>query len=269
VGGQDTRALFSRLREIVQADGRVALATVISNLSDLNVRPAAKMLIFPDGQVEGTLGHADLDARVLADAQKLLAAGKSRTQTYAFASGEVEVYVESVLPPTPLVVIGGDPDAVPIVNLGKQLGFKVILVDHRPNFANRERYPAADETVVATPEELAEKVRFDAETFVLVKTHNYLKDKEILKTVLKSPARYVGQLGPRARMNDLLADLRKEGFEFSEAELSRLYAPVGLDLAAESPEQIAVSILGEMLAVKSGRAGGFLREQSGAIHPRE
>ncbi|RMF62843.1 MAG: hypothetical protein D6743_11580 [Calditrichaeota bacterium] len=262
--------LYGVLKKAVEEEKAVAVATVLSGPPEGNLHAGNKMLIFPDGRVQGTLGDTDLDRRVNPDALSLLAREKSKTLSYTLEPGTaVEVYIESILPRPPLVIFGADPDAVPIVSLGKQLGFKIILVDHRPNFACKERYPDADVTLAFPLEELAQHVRLNEKTFVLVKTHNYLRDKEILKFVLKSPARYVGQLGPRARMQDLLRDLEKEGFTFTEQDLGRLYAPVGLDIGAESPEQIALSILAEMLAIKNGRQGGFLRQQTQAIHPRD
>ncbi|MFQ5649960.1 MAG: XdhC family protein [bacterium] len=257
------------LRTAIREERPVALAVVVRNETDNGVPLAKKMLIFPGGRTEGSLGDKVLTKSVIRDAHDLLAKQRSTTRTYEFESGKkIEVYIESIVPPPPFVIIGADPDAVPIVSLAKQMGFKVLLVDHREAFANPEKYPQADLTIVVCPETLANTVRINDRTFVLVKTHNYLRDKEILKTVLKSPAVYVGQLGPKARMEDLLRDLAKEGVTFSQKELDKLYGPVGLDIGAESPEQIAISILSEMLAVKNGRLGGLLREQTDAIHPR-
>lgn len=262
--------LYQILHHTVRDEKPVALTSVINNETGRDIRAGAKMLVFSDGKVEGSLGNADLESRVRKDALELLSKEKSKTLAYELESGQkVEVYIEAILPPPPLVIIGADPDAVPIVSLGKQLGFKVVLVDHRPNFANSEKYPDVDEAIVSPIAEISQNVKLDEKTFVLIKTHNYLKDKEILKLVLRSNARYVGQLGPKARMEDLLHDLFKEGVKFSEEQLQKLYAPVGLDIGAESPEQIALSILGEMLAVRSGRKGGFLRNQASAIHPRD
>ncbi|MFQ5708701.1 MAG: XdhC family protein [bacterium] len=266
----NTFSLYEVLKQALREEKPVAVATVITNDSDRPIDPGSKMLVFPDATVEGGLGDGELEQRVRADALELLAQEKSKTLSYEFESArKIEVYIESILPPPPLVIVGADPDAVPLVTLGKRLGFKVILVDHRANFANREKYPDADATLVVPAEEIAQNLEIDEKTFVLVKTHNYLKDKEILKFVLKSKARYVGQLGPKARMEDLLRDLKAEGVTFSERELEKLYAPVGLDIGAESPEQIALSILAEMLAVKNGRRGGSLRDQTLAIHPRD
>ncbi len=247
-----------------------ASATVINNASEKNLRIGQRMLVFSNGKREGELGDAEIENRIRKDALELLSKERSRTLSYASeSSGAVDIYIESICPSPRLVIVGGDPDAVPIVNLAKQFGFRVTLVDHRPNFANSEKYPEASETVVASSEEISEKVLLNKKTFILVKTHNYLKDKGILKQALKSKARYVGQLGPKARTDDLLRDLTKEGVAFDEEELAKLHAPAGLDIAAESPEQIALSILVEMLAVKNDRQGGLLKNQIQPIHPRD
>lgn len=262
--------LYTILKKCIEQEQPVALTSVIKNDSKPDLRLGRKMLVFPGGATEGSLGDLEIDKRVAADALLFLAKERSDTLTYDFSGGRnADIYIESILPPPPLVIIGADPDAVPIVSLAKQLGFKVVLVDHRENFANPQKYPEADLTLIAFPEALAGTVALNEKTFVLVKTHNYLRDKEILKTVLKSPARYVGQLGPKARMDDLLRDLAQDGVHFNKAELQKLYAPVGLDIGAESPEQIAISIMAEMLAVKNGRRGGFLQDQAEAIHPRK
>jgi len=262
--------LYAILKRALADETPLAVANVVSASSVLEVILGTKMLIFADGRTEGSLGFQELDEPVRQDATALLASEKSRTIGYQIKPGEtVEVYIESILPPPPLVIIGADPDAVPIVKLGKTLGFKVILVDHRDGFANSERYPEAAQTIVCQVEDLARHLTLTEKTFVLVKTHHYMRDRDILKFVLKSKARYVGQLGPKARMDDLLADLEKDGVRLSSAEQARLYAPTGLDLGAESPEQIALSVLAEMLAVKNGRRGSFLRDQIEAIHPRD
>lgn len=258
------------LKEYIKNQKAVAIATIISSTSAKTGSPGSKMLIFPSGESQGTLVNAQIDQKIIEDARTLLKNEKSKTITYEIAPEQrVDVYIESMVPPAPLIVIGADPDAVPIVKFGKLLGFHVILVDHREDFANESKYPEADQIILANEFEIEDKVPFTERSFVIIKTHNYLKDKEILKQTLKSSARYVGQLGPKERTQDLLKDLAKEGIQFSQQELAKLYGPIGLDLGAETPEQIAVSILAEILAVKNGRAGGFLREQMHSIHPRD
>ncbi|MFQ5677193.1 MAG: XdhC family protein, partial [bacterium] len=265
--------LAGRMPEVdvsIQKEEAVALATVVRTGTEKNIRPGLKMSVSPDGQTAGSLGDNVLATRVARDAIDLLKKEKSRTAAYELEANQtVEVFIEAILPPPPLVIIGADPDSVPLVRFGKQLGFQVILVDHRPEFANAKKFPDAAQVIVALPEEMTKKVPINEKAFILIKTHNYLRDKEILKQVLKSKARYVGQLGPKARATDLLKDLANEGVEFPGPELEKLFAPVGLDIGAEDPEQIALSVLAELLAVKSGRRGGFLKEQTQPIHPRE
>lgn len=262
--------LYQLLKQSIQEEKPVALATIIKSQDEDQVRPGLKMAVFAKDHAEGSLGDAGLEKKVIEDAAGLLRQGRSKTLTYEFADSlKVDVYIESMLPPPSLIIIGGDPDSVAIVQAARQLGFKVILVDHRKDFANPQKYPDADMTVVSRPEDLERNVPFNERAFVLIKTHNYLQDKEILKTVLKSDARYVGQLGPKARTNDLLEDLRKEGVAFNQNQLDKLFAPVGLDIGAETPEEIATSIMAELLAIRSGRNGGSLRNLSKAIHPRD
>lgn len=262
--------IYQSLRTAIAEETPVSLATVIAAIGHAKIQPGAKMVIFPNAKTQGSFGDGKLDEKVTKDALKLLTGEKSRTLSYDLEPNiKIDVYIESIFPPPPFVIIGADPDAVPIVNLAKQQGFKVVLVDHRESFANPEKYPDADEFIVCEPGEIPGKVNLDEKTFVLVKTHNYLRDKEILKFILKSNACYVGQLGPKARLEDLLKDLAQEDVNFSDAELQKLYAPVGLDIGAENPEQIALSILSEMLAVKHGREGRFLKDQTLAIHPRD
>ncbi len=261
--------LHALLKAVLAGEEVAALATVVRNSGVKRLPPGAKMLVRHNGEVEGSL-HQEIDRLVVRDALALLNREQSKTMTYNPApETEVDVYIDAILPPPPLLIIGADPDSVPISRLANELGFRISIVDHRPNFANSDRYPEAAATVVCPAEEIEQNVRIDEKTFVLVKTHNYLRDKEILKFVLKSNARYVGQLGPRARLEDLLADLGKEGARFSGKDLAKLYAPAGLDIGAESPEQIAFSILAEMLAIKNDRAGGFLKDHKGPIHPRD
>jgi xanthine/CO dehydrogenase XdhC/CoxF family maturation factor len=260
-------SIYEVLKNAIEDESPVSLAIVIaSEVPDIPV--AAKMLTFPNGKISGTLGAPELNRRVVADAGALLAKELSRTLQYTL-SDKVTVYIESVLPRPSLVIVGADPDAVPIIRLAKHLGFKTVLVDHREMFANRKKYPDADEIRVIWPEDLATTLPVDDKTCILIKTHNYLKDKEVLKFALKAGARYIGQMGPKARATDLLSDLGKDGVSFTDAELQVLHAPVGLDVGAESPEQVAVSILAELLAVKNGRSGAQLRFQTAAIHPRE
>ncbi len=260
--------IYELLREAVLREEPVVLTKVISSASP-TVSAGAAMLLFADGQTAGSLTDGELERRVIEDASDLLAGGKPRTGKYRLKEGKsAEVYLEPYLPPPRLLIFGADADSRPIAKLGHQMGLNIVIVDHRPAFANASVFPEARQTIIARPEEFAGNVDIDEKTFVLVKTHRYEQDKEILKFVLSSPARYIGQMGPRARTDDLLRDLKNEGIEIESAMRAKLYAPVGLDIGAETPEQIAISILAEILAVLNAREGGFLRQKDAPIHSR-
>ncbi len=184
----------------------------------------------------------------------------------------VELYVERVEPPLKLIVCGAGHDAQPLVSFAKELGFRVTVVDPRPQYLTGARFPWADHLVLAhpDPDELHQKLplRVDGRTAVVVMTHHYERDKGFLSWALRSGAFYVGQMGPRARTDELLTDIEREsGGPLPDGARAKLYGPVGLDVGAETPEEIALSVLSEILAVKNGRPGRPLRERRGPIHP--
>jgi xanthine/CO dehydrogenase XdhC/CoxF family maturation factor len=219
----------------------------------------------------GELQIAELrDPALLEQTQRNLA-GLSPQQSTMFCHYEhqgrtVELYLERIDPPLKLVVCGAGYDAQPLVRFAQELGFRVTVVDHRPTYLTNERFPHADALVLAHPREVSERVDVDGRTFLVILTHNYFHDLELLKWTLLSQAPYVGQIGPRTRTEELLAEIENEQGSLSVEVLAKLHAPVGLDLGAETPEEIALSVLSEILAVKSGRTGRFLRERQGPIH---
>ena len=189
--------------------------------------------------------------------------------TIDVAGGSVEVFIERIEPPVPLVVFGAGHDALPVVRLAKALGWHVTVVDHRPAYASAARFPDADRVLVCTPKDVCSNVTFTHETLALVMTHNYLRDRDLLELLLPSPSRYVGLLGPRKRTDQLIADLQEKGVQPSVEQLARLYAPVGLDIGSEGPAEVALSILAEMQAVITHHRGGHLRERKRPIHQSE
>jgi xanthine dehydrogenase accessory factor len=149
------------------------------------------------------------------------------------------------------------------------LGWNVTVVDDRPALLNRERFPEAKAFVtVDDPADAAKAASVDGRTFVVVMTHNFLRDKGYVRSLLGSPAAYIGMLGPVARSERLLMELREEGVEVGDGRRERIHGPAGLDLGGEGPEEIAQAILAEIVAVKRRRAGGFLRDRPGPIHDR-
>lgn len=230
------------------------------------VAPGSRLMVRPDGTVEGSLGDRDVDAQAIEAGRELLAAERSEIRTFA---GGVRAFVEVLEPPLRLVICGAGHDAIPLVRAASILGWNAVVVDDRPAFLNEERYPGAHGFVaVDDPEDVAKMAPIDQRTFAVVMTHNYLRDKAYLRSLLGSPAPYIAMLGPAARTQRLLMDLAEEGVRITEEQRSRIHGPAGLDLGADGPEEIAGAIVAEIVAVKRGRGGGFLKERPGPIHDR-
>ncbi|MCW5575599.1 MAG: XdhC family protein [Burkholderiales bacterium] len=220
-----------------------------------------------------TVVVADIDDPELLQAVKARAlawyaetAGLAAVET---ARGTVTVFFEPVTPPVPLVVFGAGHDAIPLVRCAKSLGWHVTVVDHRPDYVRQERFPEADAVLLSGAERIPGRVTMGPQTLTMVMTHNYLRDRDLTALLLRSPVRYIGLLGPRKRTLQLLEDIRTSDGPAALAGLERLYGPAGLDIGAESPEAVALSVVSEMCAVTEGRPPMHLRNKRGAIHARE
>jgi xanthine dehydrogenase accessory factor len=254
------------LRTALEEERPISLVTVIESTEPEAIAPGARLIVMPDGAVEGSLGRSDVDAEAIAAARELLTTERSEIRTLAEG---IRAFVEILDPPLRLVICGAGHDAVPLVRAASLLGWNVTVVDDRPAFLNRERFPEAHGFAsMDDPSEVAEAITVDARTFVVVMTHNFLRDKAYLRGLLTTDARYVAMLGPAARTQRLLMELEEEGTPITEARRSRIHGPAGLDLGAEGPEEIAQAIIGEIVAVRRGRDGGFLKERPTPIHDR-
>jgi xanthine dehydrogenase accessory factor len=240
-------------------------ATVARTEGATAAKPGTRLV--SDGRtVQSDIGDTALETLIGAELRTLT--DETALVSLPSQEGTALVFLERIEPPTPLVVFGAGHDAMPVVRLAKEIGWHVTLVDHRPAYATRERFPDVDAIILGSPKEAAPKVMFDADTIALVMTHNYLRDMDWLEILLPSSVRYLGLLGPRKRTDSLLADLKDKGFEPSPEQLARLYAPVGLDIGSEGPAEVAMSILAEMQAVITDHDGGHLRARKQPIHQR-
>jgi xanthine/CO dehydrogenase XdhC/CoxF family maturation factor len=203
---------------------------------------------------------AGVERLLLADARRCLNDREPITVTYEIAGARAHALVEPIQSPLPLVIFGAGHDAVPLVRAAKALGWHVTIWDRRGGYARPDRFPEAD---VVTSGEIG-KIPISPETAAVVMTHHYRDDQMLIPLLLKSPAGYVGALGPRSRTERILAEV---SVDLSRAQLAKLRAPIGLDIGAEGPEQVALAIVAEILAVFSNRPGAPLRDRVGPIHP--
>jgi len=212
------------------------------------------------------IGDGDLAEAILDDSQHTLESGTSKAKTYSMATGRAEVFIEVIQPSVPIVIFGAGHDAVPLVRFAKELGWHVTLVDPRPGYATRTRFPLADILIVCRPEEVCERIKIDRHTVAAVMTHNFLHDSELLSTLLPLPLRYIGILGSKQRTGRLLEQVQETGRSHSDHRLGRVYGPMGLDIGADTPEEIALAVVAEIKAVLAGRLGGMLRTREGPLH---
>ena len=236
-----------------------ALATVFQG-EGTNFKVGDRLLWFPDGEVND-IQNAELAQCLRQDLQAAMEQ-TSTVQTYRLSEGIAEVFLEVIQPPTSLVIFGVGFDAVPLVRFAKELGWHVTVVDPKARPATVERFSLAD-CVVLGFSEITNKITVDEHTVAVIMTHNYLYDLELLPLLLPLSLPYLGILGPKQRTARLLAELQ-EGFHFNSAQ--HLYSPVGLDIGADNPEEIALAIAAEIQAVLQKRSGGFLKERNGSIH---
>jgi xanthine dehydrogenase accessory factor len=272
--------LFAVLRDCLRTDEPVALATVIEVSSDSDERRestggapdlGAKVLVRGDGATFGTLGGADLTHAVIRDLRGALESGLAAEYHYGWegqTSGtSVTVFLEAFTPPPHMVVFGAVDFTKALVRVARVLGYRVTVCDARPVFATRTRFPDADEVVVDWPDRYLARVgpRLGPNDAVCVLTHDAKFDVPAIVGALATNVGYIGAMGSRRTKADREQRLREAGVD--EGDLRRIMAPIGLDIGARTPEQTAVAICAEIIAVQSGdRPVPSLRDGTGPIH---
>jgi xanthine dehydrogenase accessory factor len=237
---------FERVREAIRREEPIAVATVIRGPE---AWLGAKWIVEAAG--DGlTAGHPELDARVQEIARRYLALGHSGAVSLPTSEGEVEIYIESYVPPPLLLIVGGTHIGIALTAIAKILGWRVYLIDPRRTFATPERFPHVDRIIHAWPDEVLPDL-ITPHTAVAILTHDPKLDDPAVIAALQSPAFYVGALGSRKTNARRLERLRRKGLD--EATLARLHAPIGLDIGARTPEEIALSIMAEIIAERNRR----------------
>lgn len=226
-----------------------------------------RRLVRADGTASGTTGSTALDAAIDREAQQVLAASYPRAETRTLQVREqgVDVFFDVSGPPPHLVLFGAGHDAIPLAAMAQSFGWRVTVVDVRAAFTTPERFPGA-QLILAHPDQFAAFVPLDARTCVMVMNHHLERDAATLGYVLQTPAPWIGVLGPRSRYEKLLAELKAQGKEPSPEVLARVRNPVGLDIGAESPQEVALAIVGALIAERRGFRGGLLHGVTGRIH---
>jgi xanthine dehydrogenase accessory factor len=266
-GCSAVKTIYQSLAELEQTHESAALCTVTRSEGSTPRHVGSKMLVYADGRFIGTVGGGDLEHRVLDEAWMAIGDGQARYLHYNMADpsrgdpgvcgGQVEVFVEPILPPPLLVVIGTGHVGKAVAHLAKWLGFRVAVNDDRPDFCTPEVVPDADTYYPVPMEELPKHLAIDRRTFLVLTTRGSSVDAQGLGPLLDSPAAYIGVIGSRRRWAVTVKALKDKGVD--ETKLQRIHSPMGLELQAETPEEIAVSIMAEVLMVRDKGSGKSMK----------
>ena len=264
------KSIFSQVAELEISGKAGALCMVISSKGSTPRRAGAKMIVYHDGSITGTVGGGELENRVRRAALESIKTGRPVTLSYnmtdtkrgdpGICGGQVEVYVEPILPAPTLVVIGGGHVGKAVSHLAKWLGYRVVVSDDRPEFCTRKANPDADLLLPISMKDIPKKLVITPYTFFVLTTRGVDVDVEGLPVLIESPAAYIGVIGSRKRWATTVNKLLSAGIP--KTSLQRIHSPVGININAETPEEIAVSILAEIIMVQSGGTGKPLKATS-------
>jgi xanthine dehydrogenase accessory factor len=243
--------LYEELKDLLGQEKGVAMATVVRGPEHVG----AKLLVLPGKKTDGTLGNEALDVLVVEDAERAIWNGEAGTNSYTVESETgalpFDVFIEGFPPPPTLIIVGAGHIAIPLTTLAKTLNYRVVVIDARAAFATRERFPHADELIVEWPDEVLEKVDLNPSTSVAVLTHDPKFDEPTLKVLLSHQVGYVGAIGSRKTGEERNERLRKQGL--TDEQISSIHGPIGLNIGATSPEEMALAIMAEIVAARHGK----------------
>lgn len=261
----DIYIALSKLKENNQS---ASLCTVTKSEGSTPRHVGSKMLVYEDGKFIGTVGGGELESRVIKAALQTLEDGKSQTLFYTMADpsrgdpgvcgGQVEVFVEPIFPAPTLVVIGAGHVGKAVVHLAKWLEFRVVVSDDREEFCNPESVPNADEYYPVPMAELAKSMKITKQTYLVITSRGSGVDVSGLPTLLKSEAKYIGVIGSKRRWSVTAKALKEQGIQ--EELINKVHSPMGIELQAETPEEIAVSIMAEVLMVRDKGNGKQMKD---------
>ncbi len=263
-----TQDIYQALAELERDRTPAALCTVVKSEGSTPRHVGSKMLVYPDGKFIGTVGGGDLEHRVLDEAWMAISDGKPRLLHYNMSDpsrgdpgvcgGQVEVFVEPILPAPMIVVIGAGHVGKAVVHLAKWLGFRVAVSDDRPEFCSPESVPNADEYYPVPMEKLTDQLKVTPQTYLVVTSRGSGVDAAGLPNLLETNAAYIGVIGSKRRWATTVKALKEKGVP--EEKIARVHSPMGLELQAETPEEIAVSIMAEILMLRDKGTGKMMKD---------
>jgi len=250
--------IYQELANIAVKGERAVLATVISSQGSAPRKAGAKMVIKGDGTLVGSIGGGNVEQAVQEKAIAVMKSGEpqmmhfdlsgSGEEAWMICGGQMDVFLEPILPAETLYLFGAGHLSQSTATMAKMLGFRVVVIDPRPEYNNNDRFPNADSLVVEEYDNAFSKLNVDENSYIVIYTPGHVSDEKCLQFAVGTAAKYVGMIGSKKKVKEIKERLRKKGV--SQQQLDEIYAPIGLEINAQTPEEIAVSILAEITKVR-------------------
>lgn len=256
------------LRKAAALRQKSVLVTLFSLEDKKNEQPGTCLLMEENGNISGTIPYPELHDDIIENVHHAMQQQASSFKNYVIKNISLTAFIEFLQPPVSLVVVGAGNDAIPMMQIADIIGWDVRVVDGRSTHAKPERFAGACQVLVSKPEKVLDQIPIDQQTVFVMMTHNYNYDLAMLKALLLRKVKYIGMLGPKKKLDRMLDGLRDDGQALSQEQLNTIYGPSGLEIGAETAEEIALSIIAEIKAVLSGKKGGSLRNKQDEIHSR-
>jgi xanthine dehydrogenase accessory factor len=252
--------IYQELVNVISKRERAVLATVISSRGSAPRKAGAKMLIKKDGTFIGTVGGGGVEQQVREKAIEVMNSGEPQIVHFDLSGkgegatmicgGQMDVFLEPILPQETLYLFGAGHISQSTSAIGKMLGFQVVVIDPRPEYNNSDRFPDADSLIVEGYDSAFSKLNVDKDSYIVIYTTGHVLDEQCLRFAVGTKAKYIGMIGSKKKVMEVKERLLQKGV--SQQQLDRVYAPIGIEIGAETPEEIAISILAEIIKVKRG-----------------
>ena len=256
------------LQKAIAKRQKSVLVTLFSTQEKNKPQVGTCLLLEEDNTITGDIPVEGIKEEVMKDVHAVMKSQASLFKNYTTQNIAVTAFIEFLQPAVSLIIIGAGNDAVPLVNIADAIGWEASVVDGRNTHAKPERFVSACQVLVSKPENVLEQIFIDERTAFVLMTHNYNYDLAMLKALLQRNVAYIGVLGPKKKSERMIAELKEQGINLTQKQLNAIYGPVGLEIGAETAEEIALSIIAEIKAVFAGKKGTSLRNSNDFIHAR-
>ena len=251
--------IYESIANLRRRGEKAVLATIVSTSGSAPRKESAKMLVLADGKIIGTIGGGAIEYQAYQESLKLMNGNESKLAHYELTNadaskegmtcgGIVDVFLEPIKPFPSLIIFGGGHISYFLARIGKMVDFRVTIIDDRPEFANHERFPEADETIAEDMASVTKRLEINGSSYIVIVTRGHMKDEQVLEWAVTTPAGYIGMIGSKRKIKTSFTYLQTKGI--AKEQLDKVHSPIGLAIGAETPEEIAVAIMAEIIQVR-------------------